>query len=945
MNNNFYNNIKKIDNLIVSSTNLNQIENLFENKGIRKYFFNKIISNEDITTWLRPLHEAGFFDAGNHPKNEDYAPYTPYWDVLEFIKKVSDLNETNFDLTITKRIISIINPIIESSDILNNFRTDYYMTQIISTLPIEKIDDKYFEFLTKALSRDTDLTASAISEHFIPKLLKNKSEVNLLKLLKVILSFKLKTQDMINSNIDYSFSVLGDYQLTEVINKYKDEIIGLCEIKLINVIIEKMKELLLINPAAFNYIWIPTIESHPQTSFRDRYECQIVFLLRDSLLETNSFDLIKLINSLLDEEHYIFHRVAVHTINYRYEDLSSIFWSREWNPINNIFLKHEVFELLHSHSDKFSSEQIEKIITRIETADYFDNDRELSEEKKTKYTAYSKKEWYSSLLPSKNDKVITKYHEYNEINPAQLDHPGFNSWIGEFEGESSPLTSEQINKMTIEELLSYLNDYKGEEGWPSSNLSFHGFGNALRKAVSDEPMKYLDHIFDFFNIQNNYHYNIISGFKDALEKDKKAIIEFSQLFNYILKLTHKNEFKNYSADQKVYSIEADILRVSGWLIEDILRGDDILFSDEELLLIEEVLFYFETIAEPRVIEDIFNDSTDLISLVLNSPKGIIYNDLVLYSLKIIRNKQSEDKVKWKESVKDLFTARIKEGSKQEIELYIVLGEYLIQLFYLDSKWVKINLDTIFPEDEYLWKASFTGYLYRTNKVYKEIFDLLKQSDNYSRAIKSNLKGGYIDEQLIRHILVSYLNGWEAITDPSSLISQLFGMEGIDYYRNIAHFIWVSRDFFTDSEKQNRIKNLWAKIISNHKDILAKREIEIRNTEVFSDFLDWLVIFKTIDDELIDFITYSIINTKQNFRTRFLLEHLKKFIDAQPDVIGKIFTILIETGNIPTYQDDEVKILVEKLYELNQKYYADLICNKYGEEGFYFLRDTYFENNR
>jgi predicted SAM-dependent methyltransferase len=69
------------------------------------------------------------------------------------------------------------------------------------------------------------------------------------------------------------------------------------------------------------------------------------------------------------------------------------------------------------------------------------------------------------------------------------------------------------------------------------------------------------------------------------------------------------------------------------------------------------------------------------------------------------------------------------------------------------------------------------------------------------------------------------------------------------------------------------------------------------------------------------------------------------VNNQPSEIGKIIVTMLEAGNYPTYPESEIKAIVEILYNLNEKVYADQICNKYGEEGYYFLKEVYYSNNK
>ena len=46
-----------------------------------------------------------------------------------------------------------------------------------------------------------------------------------------------------------------------------------------------------------------------------------------------------------------------------------------------------------------------------------------------------------------------------------------------------------------------------------------------------------------------------------------------------------------------------------------------------------------------------------------------------------------------------------------------------------------------------------------------------------------------------------------------------------------------------------------------------------------------------------------------------------------------------------YNEGEIVKIVQMLYSKKKKYIANEICNRYGEEGFYFLRELYEKNNK
>jgi len=57
-------------------------------------------------------------------------------------------------------------------------------------------------------------------------------------------------------------------------------------------------------------------------------------------------------------------------------------------------------------------------------------------------------------------------------------------------------------------------------------------------------------------------------------------------------------------------------------------------------------------------------------------------------------------------------------------------------------------------------------------------------------------------------------------------------------------------------------------------------------------------------------------------------------------VAEIYIEMLNYGAYPDYDQKDINKVVKCLYEKGYKEYADSICNKYGEVGYYFLRDMY-----
>ncbi|GAI66770.1 unnamed protein product, partial [marine sediment metagenome] len=100
------------------------------------------------------------------------------------------------------------------------------------------------------------------------------------------------------------------------------------------------------------------------------------------------------------------------------------FWEWKGNPLEEIWLKHELYELLKAKSMSFTKGQLIKVLNWIETKKYYVPDDMKEESECDKLLAYRKKEWLSAIIGTKDPNVISAYQKYEAIEPQQPDHPG-----------------------------------------------------------------------------------------------------------------------------------------------------------------------------------------------------------------------------------------------------------------------------------------------------------------------------------------------------------------------------------------------------------------------------------------------------------------------------------------------------------------------------------------
>ncbi len=285
------------------------------------------------------------------------------------------------------------------------------------------------------------------------------------------------------------------------------------------------------------------------------------------------------INNLLKKEHPIFKRVALHMINYHYEELNELFWGWVDNPLDGSLLKHELYELLRNNCSSFSKEQIAKVLQWIESKDYYiPEDAKDNEEQVSKILAYSKKEWLSALLDLKNQDVILAYEKYNQVNPTELEHPGFTFWVeAEWSGESLIERVEFLNKSN-EEIAEYISNFKGENGWRW--LSEERLPDTFKDCVARNPKKFTDNIKPFLNVPQIYQHALFWGLNEAWRS--KRDFDWQAIFNFTAKIVESDDFWNKKYVPKAFNYRSWTISQIAELIENGTKNDNQAFELKDL---------------------------------------------------------------------------------------------------------------------------------------------------------------------------------------------------------------------------------------------------------------------------------------------------------------------------------------------------------------------------
>lgn len=916
------------------------LQRIKNDKNLENHFFKKLTVASKPLEWLVPLRDAGYFDPAKNPRPKETPNkkgyYIPHWNILDALDNMAAKNEENPNDEVSKMLLEIVDGIItyrENGERIDNYRTDWKLLETISHFPIKYISAQHIQFIKDALrpSIGTSLLDHEIGKLFLPKLIREGARDLIIELLDVILHYSKSDREYIREYI----SVFDPYYLKKALDKNKKGISEICAVEAANVAITKMQEILREDKSQFNCVWIPAIEDHEQTSFPDKYECQLVHFVRDMLEAADPKEIEPIVKDMLVEEHDIFKRLAYHLINHHYDTLSPLLWSVPYNPLNTLTI-HELYELFKAHCKSFDETQIETILNWTETQDFYFSD-EVSgvAEKEEKIKAYYRKEWLLALLDTGNEEVKRRYEAYNSINDATIEHPGFHYWsLGAgFVQDVSPIDEDEFKKKPNDEIAMYINSYKEEdltswEGFTRVNLA-----SSVRKFVSNDPVRFSTDLTPFLSVPRKYQHEFLRGFEEAWRNNKD--FDWNELLPFMKKLIEDGSFWSEEKKEGKYDYNRWIADTIADLIQEGTKNDKHAFSPDLLPIAEQIILLLL-----KNVKSDMSMMSDLVTSVLNSSKGKVFMAAINYSLRYARLYCRDKEARWVESIKSEFTERLNKTKEPGLEFSIVIGQYLPYLNYLDKQWVVSNFNRIFDlESEKHWEAAFIGFIVMTSTVYEEIYRLLRNNGHYEKGLSCSFGDKHAADKLVQNITIGYLAGWDDLADADGLLRKLFETDNTEYISELVTFMGTFRD--RDDEKLRRkIKPLWKAIIEKVAPNLEKDEYRI----IASNLGKWLSLVDTIDDDVYEWLQISVGTIEENWNSGFFIEYLRKHVIKTPTMVGNLYLKMLNAGTYPDYKKEDIIAIVQALYDLNEKQSAIRICNIYFSKGFEFLRETFEKLN-
>ena len=916
------------------------LPNLLESDARRAYFFREL----KHLAWLKPLKDAGWFDP-----EENLLPYedpdnpgdyrTPVWYALEYLEKIANRPERPLDL-----VVDIVNTIVDytndTGNRIENYNMNYRLIQIIGTLPIERLERQHITFMGQ-VSRwpHPVLMEKEIGQTLLPKLLNGGAEELTLVLLEVVLNDQISDGEMIS-----------------VMEEQGAAIVKLCGVKAANIALKRIRDIIAADASAF--VMMQTIEPHISQDSYQSYDERLVRFTSSLFRLAESDSIAETVEVLLKELHTIIRRIALNVITHHYSDLKRLFWEWEGNPLEEYELKPELYQLIETHCLDFDEGEIDQILHWIESCKYrvAEDDQE-----RAKVVALYKRKWLTALLKTGNEKVITAYQHYEQIDPVKIEHPGLLWWSETWEGESSPKTIEELSDMSNAQIAGFLNSFKKKGISGPSVPTEEGLAEKLEECVGASPQRFAIDLQPFQGIRLFYQYRILRGFLKAW-RDKKEF-DWTKLLEFIHQIVSSKRF--WTEQHEIRYDHNHWIFGAAELIESGTRDDTHAFDVQLLPLAEKILMVLVDKTKPSM-----SILKDLPSAVLNSARGKVFSAMVTYALRYARINNPKQGIRWPQAIREDFTKRLDRSVESSFEFSFTLGNYFPNLLYLDKEWVVDNIDRIFPQqDEYHWHVAFSGYLFYSSQLCKVIYSLFKKYGHYQKALTSDFCNQQVDatvlpetpvvyldsqqidltvDRRVRQTLVSdicagWMEGWETMEDKTSLIYQLINSGDPNLLSALIHFFWRQRDNLPSKVKA-KVMPAWRTLFES----LSQKSDIVEYQEVLSRLSGWVALVDKIDEEVLKWLKLSAQHIKRLSDSAFFVEALREHAPQTPKEVGEIYLEMLNNEVYPDYPPTDIEEIIRTLCDEGYKEEAAKICDLYAEEGFNtkvgfdFLRPLYEE---
>lgn len=586
-----------------------------------------------------------------------------------------------------------------------------------------------------------------------------------------------------------------------------------------------------------SFIWRPAIEEHRRNP-RFGVASALVSALRDAAEATIADDpqMLRAVNEVLMRRPWaVFRRLMLHLLR-RFANLAPdlvVQWLTDRTCFSDPAVHHEYFLLLSERFGMLSEAQRGTILSWIESGPdlraFKKRWEELrgappTDEEIRRHTRL----WQLERLACIATVLPPQWRAYYEQLAAELgapEHPEFLVWTSTWVGPVSPMSTDELLAMSVEEVVRFLQTWQPTGGWKDPTPE--GLGRTLAQAVAQQPERYADEADRFKGLEPTYVRAFFSGLREATAKGRPfSWAKVLDLASWVLR-----QPRNFPGPHR-----QDLDRDPDWswtrkTIADLLaEGLKAGPSEIPVALRTEVWTLLTGLTEdpdptPEYEERLAGSETGPAELSLNTVRGAALHAVMGYLLWVRRHLQSHSGtpgglprgLEDAPEVREVLEAHLDPLRESCVSVRAVYGMWLPHLVSADTAWVTSQLDRIFPKrpgQEHLRDAAWKAYILFCQPSHR-VFECIKAE--YSAAVdrlasmQSNNEITQYERGLAEHLMILYWTGELDLGESNALLTRFYALASDPLRAHAVAFIGRSLAESQDEVPQcviHRLERLW-----------------------------------------------------------------------------------------------------------------------------------------
>lgn len=770
-------------------------------QGADRYFFDRL----DNPDWVEPLYERGFFHrppAAIHNHEEGTVAY-PDWPELRFL------------LRMAPKCPEVVGKIVVGMPETDNVLVHELLVQIGLSTPREtsaELADEAVEWLESPSSR---LRSGEYFAKFVAHLAE-RGELKRSKRLASRLFGSNVAGRPLRSAMDawYFERNLKICLPTLQVTMGRDCLAFLCGLLRETLDPEERNEV-----EDYSYIWRRDLEkaNHSVKEVKD----VLVDAIRDSAAllardPSTGFPIVR--DILLAGKRPLFRRIAMYVATQACDPSDPYVTQLLFDPsaADRMTYRAEYSRLLETFYPRLPHDEQENLLAFL-TTDYL---RSIPEERRntlgedrleslSKVIERNRLIAFGSSLPAgltkQRDALLRELGEPSETVATTV-------WVG----PTSPLTDQQLEKMSLEQIVAYIKGWQPEDAFGAP--SPEGLSRALQNQVKGRTEEFAAQASLFVGLPPTYVRGVITGIADA--------VATNQRFDWTPVLALMTWVCQQPLDERPPGEEIPEGVDPGWtwtrqtivrLLERGLNHDDSGLTIDQRPIVWNAIQSLLLDPDPVADSEQGANETDALTRSINSVRGLALHAVFRYQWWAHgRLKSAGDATR--ELYPEVIEALEISLDDSAAAVRCVFGEYFPTIFYFSAEWATARVDAIFPESEGLlrfWMATWSTFV-EYAQPYDAAFGVLRTKYDY--AIKKLRESGMelrerMGERGLGQHLASYF--WRSVDGQLSM-ERLLTYFDVCSPDSAGHTMWFLAKGLAEASNVSEttlanLKSLWTEL--------------------------------------------------------------------------------------------------------------------------------------